>query len=191
MSISRRTFSSALGGGLLAIGLAQGAAAAATAAPAAGGAARDAAADDPYTQAFLTQYGKIKAAANGYFSPAGLPYHSVETLMVEAPDHGHETTSEAVSFWMWLEAAYGRVTGDWAPFNQAWAVAEKTIIPQHTDQPTSDAYNPGAPATYAPEWPLPDNYPRPWTLRSPSARIRSPPNWPRPTARWTCTACTG
>ncbi|MFJ1678544.1 glycoside hydrolase family 48 protein [Streptomyces sp. NPDC088251] len=146
---------------MLTLGLAQGAVAAAPAAPAARGAARRAAGDDPYTQAFLTQYGKIKAAANGYFSPAGLPYHSVETLMVEAPDHGHETTSEAVSFWMWLEAAYGRVTGDWAPFNQAWAVAEKTIIPQHADQPTSDAYNPAAPATYAPEWPLPDNYPSP------------------------------
>ncbi|MEV0784391.1 glycoside hydrolase family 48 protein [Streptomyces sp. NPDC050423] len=144
---------------MLAMGLAQGTAVAGTATPAAAGGARATVADDPYTQAFLTQYGKIKAAANGYFSPEGLPYHSVETLMVEAPDHGHETTSEAVSFWMWLEAAYGRVTGDWAPFNAAWAVAEKTIIPQHADQPTSDAYNPGAPATYAPEHPLPDDYP--------------------------------
>ncbi|MFD7719492.1 glycoside hydrolase family 48 protein [Streptomyces sp. NPDC059814] len=144
---------------MLAMGLAQGTAVAGPATPGAVGGARAAAADDPYTQAFLTQYGKIKAAANGYFSPEGLPYHSVETLMVEAPDHGHETTSEAVSFWMWLEAAYGRVTGDWAPFNAAWTVAEKTIIPQHADQPTSDAYNPGAPATYAPEHPLPDDYP--------------------------------
>ncbi|MFF2330941.1 MULTISPECIES: glycoside hydrolase family 48 protein [unclassified Streptomyces] len=144
---------------MLALGLTQGTGVAAPSAPAARDGARSAAADDPYTQAFLTQYAKIKAAANGYFSPEGLPYHSVETLMVEAPDHGHETTSEAVSFWMWLEAAYGRVTGDWAPFNQAWTVAEKTIIPQHADQSTNDAYNPGAPATYAPEWPLPDHYP--------------------------------
>lgn len=144
---------------MLALGLAQGTAVAKPATPAAGDGARAAAADDPYTEAFLTQYGKIKAAANGYFSPDGLPYHSVETLMVEAPDHGHQTTSEAVSFWMWLEAAYGRVTGDWAPFNAAWTVAEKTIIPRHADQPTSDAYNPSAPATYAPEHPLPSGYP--------------------------------
>ncbi|MEV6164585.1 glycoside hydrolase family 48 protein [Streptomyces sp. NPDC052052] len=144
---------------MLALGLAQGAAVPAPAAAATRDNARSSAADDPYTQAFLTQYGKIKAAANGYFSPEGLPYHSVETLMVEAPDHGHETTSEAVSFWMWLEAAYGRVTGDWAPFNEAWVVAEKTIIPQHADQPANDSYSPSAPATYAPEWPLPDNYP--------------------------------
>ncbi|WP_328891401.1 glycoside hydrolase family 48 protein [Streptomyces sp. NBC_00316] len=143
---------------MIAMGLTQGTAVAKAAARA-GGAARAAAADDPYTQAFLAQYGKIKDAANGYFSPDGLPYHSAETLMVEAPDHGHETTSEAVSFWMWLEAAYGRVTGDWAPFNQAWAIAERTIIPQHADQSTAGSYNPSSPATYAPEWPLPDNYP--------------------------------
>ncbi|MFF7340141.1 glycoside hydrolase family 48 protein [Streptomyces sp. NPDC008163] len=145
---------------MLALGLAQGTAIAGPASARTGTGARTAAAgDDPYTQAFLTQYGKLKDAANGYFSPDGLPYHSVETLMVEAPDHGHQTTSEAVSFWMWLEAAYGRVTGDWAPFNAAWAVAEKTIIPQHADQSTSDSYNPSAPATYAPEHPLPSGYP--------------------------------
>lgn len=158
MSISRRTFSTALSGSLIAMGLTQGTAVAKPA-TARGEGVRAAAADDPYTQAFLTQYGKIKAAGNGYFSPGGLPYHSAETLMVEAPDHGHETTSEAVSFWMWLEAAYGRVTGDWDPFNEAWAIAERTIIPQHADQSTADAYNPSSPATYAPEWPLPDNYP--------------------------------
>lgn len=158
MSISRRTFSTALSGSLIAMGLTQGTAVAEPA-TATGEGSRAAAADDPYTQAFLTQYGKIKAADNGYFSPDGLPYHSAETLMVEAPDHGHETTSEAVSFWMWLEAAYGRVTGDWDPFNEAWAIAERTIIPQHADQSTAEAYNPSSPATYAPEWPLPDNYP--------------------------------
>ncbi|MFB6992595.1 glycoside hydrolase family 48 protein [Streptomyces sp. NPDC056304] len=143
------------------MGLSQGAAVAAPAGPAACGAARGNAADDPYTQAFLTQYGEIKAAAGGYFSPEGLPYHSVETLIVEAPDHGHETTSEAVSFWMSLEAAYERVTGDWAPFNEAWAVAEKTIVPHHADQATSDSYRPGAPAIYAPEWQLPSDHPSP------------------------------
>ncbi|MET7787972.1 glycoside hydrolase family 48 protein [Streptomyces sp900116325] len=143
---------------MIAMGLTQGTAVAEPA-TATGEGSRAAAADDPYTQAFLTQYGKIKAAGNGYFSPDGLPYHSAETLMVEAPDHGHETTSEAVSFWMWLEAAYGRVTGDWDPFNEAWAIAERTIIPQHADQSTAEAYNPSSPATYAPEWPLPDNYP--------------------------------
>ena len=116
---------------------------------------------DAYTQAFLTQYAKIKNAANGYFSPEGIPFHSVETLIVEAPDHGHQTTSEAFSFWFWLEATYGRVTGDWTAFNSAWTTAEHYIIPQHIDQPTNSSYNPSSPATYAPEWPDPSSYPSP------------------------------
>src|SRR6185295_11840999 len=64
-------------------------------------AAAAAAAVDEYGQKFLDQYNKIKAAGNGYFSSAGVPYHSVETLMVEAPDHAHQSTSEAFSYWMW------------------------------------------------------------------------------------------
>ncbi|WKB54996.1 glycoside hydrolase family 48 protein [Eleftheria terrae] len=117
------------------------------------------AADAEYAQRFLTQYNKIKNPANGYFSPEGVPYHSVETLMVEAPDHGHETTSEAYSFWLWLEAQYGRATGDWQPLKKAWANMEKYIIPSTQDQPTNSFYNPGRPATYAAEHPLPENYP--------------------------------
>jgi hypothetical protein len=45
---------------------------------------------------FLAMYGDMNAA-NGYFSPLGIPYHSVETFMVEAPDYGHETVSETYS----------------------------------------------------------------------------------------------
>jgi hypothetical protein len=111
-----------------------------------------------YVQRFLTQYNKVKTG--GYFSPEGVPYHSVETLLVEAPDHGHETTSEAFSFWLWLEAQYGRVQGDWAPFNNAWTIMEKYIIPSATDQPsTASGYNPADPADYAPEANQPSLYP--------------------------------
>ena len=46
-----------------------------------------------YAERFLEMYDEIHDPANGYFSPQGIPYHSVETLIVEAPDHGHETTS--------------------------------------------------------------------------------------------------
>ncbi|MEV6105036.1 glycoside hydrolase family 48 protein [Streptomyces sp. NPDC051940] len=149
---------------MLALGAGQALArAAAPAAEAAGTAAAPeaaaAAADGPYTQAFLTQYNKIKNPANGYFSADGIPYHSVETLIVEAPDHGHQTTSEAFSFWIWLEAAYGRVTGDWTPFNRSWEIAEASIIPPHVDQPTNSSYNPSSPATYAPEHPAVTSYP--------------------------------
>lgn len=110
--------------------------------------------DNAYIKKFLDQYGKIKNS--GYFSPEGVPYHSIETLIVEAPDHGHETTSEAFSFWLWLEAQYGRVTQNWAPFNNAWTVMEKYIIPNHSDQAT--AGSPGTPQ-YAAEHNLPSQYP--------------------------------
>ncbi|GAB2733701.1 glycoside hydrolase family 48 protein [Amycolatopsis magusensis] len=115
-----------------------------------------------YQAAFLEQYNKIKDADSGYFRNFGgllVPYHSVETLLVEAPDHGHQTTSEAFSYYLWLEAAYGQLQGDWAPFNAAWASMEKYIIPAKADQPTNDKYNPAKPATYAPEHPRMDKYP--------------------------------
>ncbi|MGV9773516.1 glycoside hydrolase family 48 protein [Streptosporangium sp. NPDC003464] len=105
-----------------------------------------------YVKRFTTLYNKLKDPANGYFSPQGVPYHSVETFMVEAPDHGHETTSEAYSYYLWLEAAYGKVTGDWSRFNDAWASMEKYIIPATADQPTNSFYNASKPATYAGEW---------------------------------------
>ncbi|MET8764921.1 glycoside hydrolase family 48 protein [Lentzea sp. NPDC004782] len=115
-----------------------------------------------FQEAFLTQYNKIKDPASGYFRKFGdllVPYHAVETLMVEAPDHGHQTTSEAFSYYLWLEASYGRISGDWAPFKAAWASMEKFIIPSKADQPTNDKYNPAKPATYAPEHDKMSGYP--------------------------------
>jgi hypothetical protein len=115
-----------------------------------------------FKTAFLAQYNKIKDPNSGYFRNFGgllVPYHSVETLMVEAPDQGHETTSEAFSYYLWLEAAFGELQGDWAPFNAAWASLEKYMIPAHADQPTNDKYNASKPATYAPENPRMDQYP--------------------------------
>lgn len=48
---------------------------------------------------------------NGYLSQNdngsgsfGIPYHAVETVIVEAPDYGHETTSEAMSYIVWVAA---------------------------------------------------------------------------------------
>lgn len=112
-----------------------------------------------YTQNFMTEYNKITNSANGYFSPLGIPYHSVETLIVEAPDYGHETTSEAISFWIWLEATFGQVTGNWQPFINAWQTMDKYIIPSHADQPTNAGYNASSPAQYAPESPNITDYP--------------------------------
>ncbi|NGN68968.1 endoglucanase [Streptomyces sp. A7024] len=156
MPLSRREFGAALGSAAL-LAAAPATAAAAPITDRAGSGAEA----DPYAELFQAQYDRIKDPANGYFSPDGIPYHCVETLIVEAPDHGHQTTSEAFSYWMWLEAAYGRITGDWGPFNEAWAVTEKYIIPTATDQPTNDSYKPSAPASYIPEWPEVSKYPSP------------------------------
>ncbi|MFE0509799.1 glycoside hydrolase family 48 protein [Streptomyces sp. NPDC058964] len=117
------------------------------------------AASKAYDARFLDLYGKITNPANGYFSPEGIPYHAVETLIVEAPDQGHETTSEAYSYLLWLQAMYGKVTGDWSRFNGAWDLMEKYMIPTHADQPTNSFYNASKPATYAPELDTPSEYP--------------------------------
>jgi hypothetical protein len=79
--------------------------------------------------------------------------------MAEAPDYGHETTSEAWSYYIWLTATYGEVAGDWTAFNNAWTLMETYMIPSHAAQPTNSAYNPSSPAAYAPEEPLPSQYP--------------------------------
>ncbi|GGT89884.1 glycoside hydrolase family 48 protein [Streptomyces violascens] len=117
------------------------------------------AATKAYDARFLDLYGKITNPANGYFSPEGIPYHSMETLIVEAPDQGHETTSEAYSYLLWLQAMYGKVIGDWSKCNGAWNLMDKYMIPTHADQPTSSFYNASKPATYAPELDTPNEYP--------------------------------
>jgi hypothetical protein len=112
-----------------------------------------------YDQWFLNLYDTIMNPANGYFSPKGIPYHSVETLIVEAPDYGHETTSETYSYYLWLTADYGRVTGNWTPFNNAWANMQTYMIPSAAQQPGQSTYNPASPAEYGPDEPHPNNYP--------------------------------
>ncbi len=114
-----------------------------------------------YADRFESMYSKIKNTSNGYFSAQGIPYHSVETMMVEAPDYGHVTTSEAMSYYMWLEAMHGRFSGDFTGFDTAWSTAEKYLIPTEQDQPNASMskYDPSKPATYAPEFQDPSKYP--------------------------------
>ncbi len=69
--------------------------------------------DSTYATRFLSLYDDVitNGVENGYLSgnniaPGGfgVPYHSVEELCVEAPDYGHETTSEAMSYIVWMAA---------------------------------------------------------------------------------------
>jgi endoglucanase len=117
------------------------------------------AATDPsqYYNRFITLFNNLQNS--GYLSTEGVPYHSVETLMVEAPDYGHLTTSEAFSYLTWLGATYGKITGDWSYYEAAWDKAEKYIIPASTDVPGLSTYNSSSPATYAPEADLPSDFP--------------------------------
>lgn len=117
--------------------------------------------DNAYIDRFIQLRAKIYDPANGYFSADGSPHHSVETLIVEAPDYGHESTSELYSYWMWLEAMNGRITGDWQPLEDVWQKTEQFIIPTNADQPTNAAYDPSSPAAYAPEFGEPSGYPAP------------------------------
>ncbi len=119
------------------------------------------ASEDTYRERFLELWEDLHDPANGYFSEEGIPYHSVETLMVEAPDYGHVTTSEALSYYMWLEAMYGKFTGDFNGFAEAWETAETYMIPTEQDQPNTSMsrYTASKPATYAPEGEDPSMYP--------------------------------
>jgi hypothetical protein len=110
---------------------------------------------------FVALWNDLHDPKNGYYSPEGIPYHAVETLIVEAPDHGHETTSEAMSYWLWLEAAYGKLTGDFSRLAYAWKNIETYTIPTPEDQPTAGSYNDTHPSVFAPEHDTPSGYPSP------------------------------
>jgi len=116
-----------------------------------------------FQQHFVDLYNDIHSSSNGYFGTATsgdkIPYHSVETMMAEAPDYGHETSSETYSYWIWLETLYGGLTADWTGLQSAWTSLEDNMIPSATLQPTNAGYTPSSPATYAPEHPLPSAYP--------------------------------
>jgi len=104
-----------------------------------------------YEDRFEALWRELHDPRNGYFSADGIPYHSVEAFIVDAPDHGHLTTSETFSYWLWLEAMHGRSTRDWTGFTRAWQKMEDVLIPSAADQPNAGAYDPSKPATYVPE----------------------------------------
>ena len=124
----------------------------------------------PMEDRFFALWWDMHRPENGYFSPLDVPFHSAETLIVEAPDYGHVTTSEGFSYWAWLEAMYARYTGDFSLLHYVYDRIETYAIPSY--QPTSGAYKPSAPAAYAGENPLPEQYP---ALIDSSIRIGTDP----------------
>lgn len=107
--------------------------------------------DETYTQRFLSLYDDVitNGQENGYMSSDkgsggfGVPYHSVEELICEAPDYGHETTSEAMSYLVWVAAMNDHITKENAgkidgvtptsDLAKAWKTLE-TMIPSADQQ---------------------------------------------------------
>ena len=90
--------------------------------------------DDVVTNGQTNGYLSSKNVASGGF---GVPYHAVEELMCEAPDYGHETTSEAMSYIVWIAAMHDNIAKkegeSGKDLAKAWATLEQ-MIPSATDQ---------------------------------------------------------
>ncbi|MBQ8514743.1 MAG: Ig-like domain-containing protein [Ruminococcus sp.] len=140
--------------------------------------------DDTYAARFMSLYDDVitNGVDNGYMSKdstvsggLGVPYHSVEELCIEAPDYGHETTSEAMSYLVWVaamrdnivnDAKNGEITvkgekdastetvGDTA---KAWLTMEATLVPDA--QGKFMTMGSGLSATYSDEWQKVEDYP--------------------------------
>jgi hypothetical protein len=143
--------------------------------------------EDTYSQRALSLYYDIvtNGIENGYLSSQtgtgsakgtgagkgfGIPYHSVETMIIEAPDYGHENTSEAMSYIAWVAAMHDALikvnpddsNGDTTDFAKAWTTMETMIPNVQTNffgdvSPTTPAL--AIEATYADEYQDPSDYP--------------------------------
>ena len=125
--------------------------------------------DDTYANRFLSLYDDVvtNGIDNGYLSGNnvasggfGVPYHSIEEVIVEAPDYGHETTSEAVSYLVWVAAMRDNLAKkdanvpDSSDLAKAWKTME-VMIPK-----TQTGFMRSTPsATYSDEWQDPTTYP--------------------------------
>ncbi|MCX6130468.1 MAG: endoglucanase [Proteobacteria bacterium] len=113
----------------------------------------------PNIDRFLTLWWQLHDPRNGYFSPLNIPYHSAETLIVEAPDYGHLTTSETFSYWAWLETSFAYYTHDYSMLRYVYQIIDNYAIPKF--QPNVGSHNPESPAVFARENASPKNYPSP------------------------------
>ena len=99
-------------------------------------------ANTSYVKMFESLYDDVitNGQTNGYLAKNdngsgtfGVPYHSVETLCVEAPDYGHETTSEAMSYIAWITAMHdvlvskNIISGSTGDFEKGWKTMEAVI----------------------------------------------------------------
>ena len=130
--------------------------------------------DDTYANRFMSLYADVieEGVENGYLSSQGgkqIPYHCVETLNVEAPDYGHETTSEAMSYLVWIAAMRDNIvnnkltTSENAPSSSselktAWSNME-TMVPTVQTSFWEKAKAGGLSAQYCDEYDEPEDCP--------------------------------
>ena len=108
-------------------------------------------ANESYAAMFESLYKDVMTDGqkNGYLSSQnnggdsfGIPYHAKETLVIEAPDYGHETTSEAMSYIAWIAAMHdvlvkeGQISGS-NDLDKAWKTLE-AIIPGWSEASSDD-----------------------------------------------------
>ena len=131
--------------------------------------------DDTYANRFMSLYADVieEGVENGYLSSQDgkqIPYHCVETLNVEAPDYGHETTSEAMSYLVWIAAMRDNIVNNKltnsenAPSSSselktAWSNME-TMVPTVQTNFWATAKAGGLSAQYCDEFDEPEDCPR-------------------------------
>ncbi|HAJ97048.1 MAG TPA: cellulose 1,4-beta-cellobiosidase [Ruminococcus sp.] len=135
--------------------------------------------DSTYAERFLSLYDDVvtNGQANGYLSQNtnggdsfGIPFHAVEEVIIEAPDYGHETTSEAMSYLVWVAAMRDNIaknhagdvstgnvqyTGDLA---KAWKTLEAMVPTVQDNFWTAGQVS----AQYCGEYDTPDQCPSAW-----------------------------
>ena len=132
--------------------------------------------DNTYANRFMSLYADVieEGVENGYLSSQGgkqIPYHCVETLNVEAPDYGHETTSEAMSYLVWIASMRDHIVNQGltdasnAPsssseLKNAWSNME-TMVPTEQTGFWEKAKAGGLSAQYCDEYDEPEDCPRP------------------------------
>ncbi|MGN0592431.1 MAG: glycoside hydrolase family 48 protein [Ruminococcus sp.] len=140
--------------------------------------------DETYAARYMSLYDDVitNGVENGYLSSTstvsgglGVPYHSVEELCIEAPDYGHETTSEALSYLVWVAAMRDNIVNDAKNGNataknvkdasqeevgdtaKAWLTMESTLVPDA--QGNFMSMGSSLSATYSDEWGQVEEYP--------------------------------
>ena len=130
--------------------------------------------DKTYAARFMSLYDDVvtNGGSNGYLSDKnapsggfGTPYHCPEELCIEAPDYGHETTSEAMSYIVWMAAMRDNLVnkgavegaGSVGDLAKAWKTME-VMIPSFQEGFMSKSE---LSAQYSEEHDTPEEYPTP------------------------------